>query len=237
MTKRLLLASVATLALVAAAGSASAADLARPVYKAPPPMAPVFSWNGFYIGGHIGGAFEREDATDVITGATASTDPSGFIGGGQLGFNYQFAPNWVLGLEGDISGTSVDGTADFDPLVFGAPATIKDDVNFYATLTGRLGFTVQPNWLLYVKGGAAWKDSDYTLTTGGLAEKISNTRTGWTVGGGLEYAFYNNWSAKLEYDFLDFGTDRLDFLAGPQDIKSETHQVKFGINYRFGGVP
>jgi outer membrane immunogenic protein len=120
--KKLMLASVAGIALVAGA-PANAADLGtRPMYKAPPVVAPVplFTWTGCYIGGHIGGGWGRKDFSD--TNAESSffigdghgaqsirVDTSGFLGGGQLGCDYQFAPNWVIGIEGDFSGAHIKG--------------------------------------------------------------------------------------------------------------------------------
>ncbi len=99
--------------------------------------------------------------------------------------------------------------------------------NWYSTLTGRVGYAVD-NWLWYVKGGAAWADVDYSI--GGV--KLGDTRTGWTVGGGLEYGLTPNWSAKLEYNFLDFGSDN---IAAPIGVKADTqaHLFKAGLNYRF----
>jgi outer membrane immunogenic protein len=218
-----------SLALFAAAAlalgavqAASAADLPRkPVYKAPPvPIATIYDWSGFYAGGHIGGAWSSEDATITGTGATAGIDPSGFLAGGQIGVNWQ-AGNWVLGLEGDMSWTNADGSA---PL---AGSTISSDHNWYATATGRLGYAWD-NWLAYVKGGAAWMDADYTLA--GLT--VGDTRSGWTVGTGLEWGLAPNWSAKVEYSYMDFGSDRFA-LPATTDIDTQVHVVKVGLNYRF----
>src|SRR6266545_2878762 len=118
--KRLMLAGVAGIALVAGA-PANAADLgARPTYKAPPVLAPVplFTWSGCYIGGHVGGAWGRKDFSDTGTGKfvgdgsapqSIRVDTSGFLGGGQIGCDYQFAPNWLVGVEGDFSGADIKG--------------------------------------------------------------------------------------------------------------------------------
>jgi len=234
MKKRLLLASVAILALVAA-GSASAADLGRPVYKAPPPVAPPpFSWTGFYIGAHIGGAFSDRDWTDAITGETiASQNFSSFIGGGQVGYNYQVG-SWVFGVEGDISGVAMNDsvTCFFGTLV------CKTEDNFLATATGRLGYAYD-HWLWYVKGGGAWTRDELTITDPltGVSLSASNTRGGWTVGGGVEYAFAPAWSAKLEYDFMDFGDRSFTFTDGfvlPVNVhRDQINVVKFGVNYHF----
>jgi outer membrane immunogenic protein len=215
--------AVAGLALVAQ--SASAADLRRPVYKAPPPaVVAAYNWSGFYLGGHVGGAWSSEEARDLATGLTGATDPDGFIGGLQAGYNWQ-ADRWVFGIEGDWSWSGADGST---PLV-GVPFTSND--SWYATLTGRVGYAWD-NWLWYVKGGAAWADKEYTYAGFGT---FSDTRVGWTIGTGVEWALGPQWSAKLEYNYLDFGKDTYTFGAFPIDVDSQVHLVKAGINYRFGG--
>jgi len=220
-----------TLSLLAAAGlalgaqSASAADLGRPVYKAPAPaVVAAYNWSGFYIGGHLGGAWSSEEATDIF-GFTGSTDPDGFIGGVQAGYNWQ-ADRWVFGIEGDWSWSGADGSTTVAGVPFSA------DHGWYATLTGRLGYAWD-NWMWYVKGGAAWNDAEYTLAGFGT---VSDTRVGWTLGTGVEWALAPQWSAKLEYNYLDFGKDTFNFGAfGPVDVDTQVHLIKAGINYRFGG--
>ena len=138
-----------------AASQASAADLPRkaPAYSPPPP--PVASWTGCYIGGNVGGAWGNVDATDVNTGVSVSPNNSGFAGGGQIGCDYQMGP-WVIGIRNMFDGTSLNkSTALSDPIV-GFTGTIDSHVNWFDTLTGRGGYLVQPNLLLYAQGGAAW---------------------------------------------------------------------------------
>ena len=110
-----------------------------------------------------------------------------------------------------------------------------------ASATARLGYAWDPRWLVYAKGGAAWAHDKYTVDYLGTWA-ASETRSGWTVGGGLEWAFADNWSAKLEYQFYDFGTKDLaffssDFVGGPttsvKSVKQQIHTVKLGLNYRF----
>jgi outer membrane immunogenic protein len=150
---------------------------------------------------------------------------------------------WVFGIEGDFSASDVSGCTRFNTIAL-AGCT---DVNWYATVTGRLGIAFDRS-LLYVKGGAAFTDEDHfivsTAAGGGTAStSISNSRTGWTVGAGLEYALWDNWSAKIEYNFMDFGTDNrtMTGVAGGTtnfDIDQQVHVVKFGVNYRFNwGAP
>jgi outer membrane immunogenic protein len=215
-----------TLALAAATvalgvTAASAADLGqRPVYKAQPAPVAIYNWSGFYIGGHAGYAWGREEITDNITGVTGATDPSGFLAGAQVGYNWQVG-QWVFGIEGDWSWTNADGSTAIPG------AIVTSEHNWYGTATARLGYAVD-NWLWYVKGGAAWADADYSIA----GVSVGETRSGWTIGGGLEYGLTPNWSAKLEYNYLDFGKDS---IAAPIGVQADTqvHLFKAGLNYRF----
>lgn len=211
--------AAATLALGVSA--VSAADLGqRPVYKAQPaPVMAAYNWSGFYVGGHLGYAWSSEDARSTLTGITGVTDPDGFLGGAQIGFNWQTGA-FVFGIEADWSWTNADGSTTI-------PAAITAEHNWYGTATARVGYAVD-NWLWYVKGGAAWLDADYTI--GGLT--FGDTRTGWTVGTGLEWALGPNWSAKLEYNYMDFGKDTIGTVL-PVEIDTQVHVVKAGVNYRF----
>ena len=216
----LALAAVATIALGATA--ASAADLGqRPVYKAQPaPIMAAYNWSGFYVGGHLGYGWGRGDLSDVITGVSTSADTDGFLAGGQIGFNWQTGA-FVFGVEGDWSWTNADGSVAIPG------AIVNSEHNWYATLTGRVGYAVD-NWLWYVKGGGAWLDADYSI----LGVSAGNTRSGWTVGTGLEWAIGPNWSAKIEYNYLDFGSERIGAPIGV-DVDTQVHLVKAGLNYRF----
>jgi outer membrane autotransporter protein len=192
---------------------AAAADLTR---RPPPsPLMPIPTWNGFYVGGHLGGVTSSETATD-INGFTASPDPSGFLGGVQAGYNYQIAPNWLIGIEGELSWTSANGSSQ----------GLNSDHRWYDTLDGRLGYVMGP-WLLYAKGGAAWMNADYSIP--GLSVNI--TRDGWNIGAGAEFMLAPQWSAKAEYNFLDFGKDSIFPIAATVD--TQVHQFKVGVNYHF----
>jgi outer membrane immunogenic protein len=256
--RKILLASIAGAALLALA-PAHAADLGRPVYKAPPPVVPpvpFFSWTGCYIGGHIGGGWGRKDFTDspdelfFEPAESVHVDTSGFLGGGQVGCDWQLTPNWVIGIEGAAAWADLKGDASVSPDQF-LTETFHAKTDFLASVTGRIGWAWD-RWLLYAKGGVAWDRDKYDIDfafSGEVACIIdkpcpepplaaSETRTGWTVGGGVEWAFWNNWSAKLEYNFYDFGTHRVDFVdtlgqTFPIDVDQRIHTVKFGINYRF----
>ena len=212
--KKILLGTVALIALGATA-PALAADMApRPYTKAPAYVpAPIYNWTGFYLGGHIGGAF-RGDSNNLLGGSRDGT----FLGGVQVGYDNQFAPNWVFGLEANYS--------------------FKDTGSNFAnrglgSVTGRLGYTWGPA-LLYVKGGYGWADSRFSNGFGG-----NGGRDGYTVGGGLEYLFTQNWSGKIEYQYYDFGNVNFVTPAGVAGtFRNDEHTVKVGLNYRFNwGAP
>ena len=242
---------LAALALCTAGVSgAFAADLPLNMpTKAVPPVA-AYNWTGFYVGGHIGGGWVNESGTFLSTtgvaldpaGTVYDTDHSGFLGGAQIGYNYQIQ-NWVLGITGDFSWTH----ASADTVTNGTtgPASVihnQAKTDWYATLAGRVGYAFN-NWLLYGKGGVAWEHQVYGgfATTGAgttVYSDLSDTRTGWTVGAGLEWGFMNNWSAFAEYDYLDFGTNNYTFTGTPAvtsnyDVKSSVSLVKVGVNYQF----
>ncbi|MTW17935.1 outer membrane beta-barrel protein [Rhodoplanes serenus] len=241
--KKILLATVAAVGMV---GAASAADLsARMPVKAPPVIAPVFSWTGCYIGGFVGGAWGQDDATTYPIGANygyAYKLDSSVIGGGTLGCNWQpVGSQFVLGLEGELGYMSLEGSA-YNPLL-GAFDTSSTKVgDWYGMITGRLGFA----WdraLIYVKGGAAFVDVETALYYPGFTTASSSeTVATWTVGGGIEYALDFNWSIKAEYMYIGLDQTYTNVLvASPtaaayydQEV-SGIHTAKVGINYRFGG--
>ena len=134
--------------------------------------------------------------------SSLDVDTDGFLGGGQIGCDYQFATNWVIGVEGNFSWANISGSSS--PPAFIGTETFDAKTDWLASVTGRLGYAWD-RWLLYAKGGAAWAHDKYNITTYLGTWATSETRSGWTVGGGLEWAFANNWSAKLEYQFYDFG--------------------------------
>lgn len=212
--KKILLGTVALIAL-GMSSSAFAADLGARVYtKAPPPPpAPIYNWTGFYIGAHIGGAFGSDN---TIFG---NSNDARFLGGGQIGADYQFAPNWVAGIEGQYSAVANSNNGLFRE-------------RGLASVTGRLGYTWGPA-LLYVKGGYAYQDRSNNIGVIG-----SSDRDGYTVGAGLEYMFAPSWSAKVEYQYYDFG--RVNFVralpapAVAGRFTNDEHTVKLGLNYRFG---
>jgi len=225
--KRLLLSAAASIVLAA---PAFAADMPARTYKAPPysPPAVIYNWTGFYIGGHIGGAFAGDNS---LLGSEAR-----FMGGVQGGFDYQFAPNWVMGVEAQYSWLNSNTTG----VTFPAGSRITANNNQIGSVTGRVGYTWGPA-LLYAKGGYAWRDNpNIGVSVAGTPVAFTTDgthRDGWTVGGGLEYMFAPNWSAKAEYQYYNFGN--ATFSGGPAEIvgsrfRDDEHTVKVGVNYRFG---
>lgn len=235
---------IVLLALAVAMGvPAHAADLNARYAKAPPAIPPpLYNWSGFYAGANFGGAFGAENASTPL--GTFATDPSGVLGGVQAGYNYMFSPDWLLGIEGEFDWTAAQGVANYGNA--GNVATLTSNHDFYDTLDGRVGRVLGP-WLFFAKGGVAWMNADYALNGNGGAlgvnnsTSISSTRTGWNIGAGAEYMLSRFWSVKVEYDYLDFGNQTVNFgipLVGPAlGIATQVHEVKFGVNYHWLGMP
>jgi len=225
MKKILLAAAVAALSST----SVFAADLAaRPYTKAPAYVAPVYNWTGFYIGAQVGGAFQGSSGFTTNDPAVVGTrDDSSFIGGGVVGYNYQFAPNWVAGIEGEFNGLS-NNRHTFNNGVDAISA--KND--WLASVTGRLGYT-WGSGMIYAKGGAAFRDNGGIASTSAFATNRDDT--GYTVGAGLEYMFAPAWSAKIEYQYYNFGHTDFAFGTLPSTVsyRDDLHTVKAGINYHF----
>lgn len=229
-------------------GAASAADLgARPYTKAPAYIEPIFNWSGFYVGGHIGGAWTNEGWINTAnTTAFGDLSPgqgfrqrnSGVFGGGQMGYNWQ-ANNFVFGLEGTISGLDNKGTVL--NTVFGP----RDDqfswrTDWMATITGRAGIAVNNN-LFYAKGGYAGVNNRLSVTDALGSGSQTQWHNGWTVGAGWEYGITQNWIVGLEYDYAAFERKSYQLAGGapgtytfdtkPRDIQSAVVRV----SYKFGG--
>ncbi len=237
--------------------AASAADMGLPL-KAPPPPPPAWTWTGFYIGGNAGAGYGQVDQQLNFPGpgfgpmAFDSQPISGFLGGAQLGYNWQM-PNApvVLGIEGEWDWAGLSGTAPCNLNFFGAIVGMNCNVqeNWIADVAGRIGFTAD-RALIYVKGGVAWAGNQYNGTIFPLVGQIpvtaSETKVGGLLGVGVEYAVIGNWSAKLEYDFIDFGSTNnamtIGGVAVPSTIvnlgvRETVSEVKFGINYRWNWAP
>jgi outer membrane immunogenic protein len=287
-----------------------------PLYKAPPVAAPP-TWTGFYLGGHGGAGwaggggltFSTSGLGDINPIALGGSRDVGFVGGGQAGYVRQFTPNWVLGIEGDISGTDIGSSSaatitgsvpapvaspapqapapaapapvaggkkygkygygeDCDPpaaapaapapaaaapaaaaptapttmaLPAGSRLNMSRDVNWLASMRGRVGYT----WdraLFYVTGGIAWGNFGYAASAAfgpSASASFNDTKTGWVIGGGAEWALSPSWSVRAEYLHYEFaGTSRAVPTAGGtvsfgwQDTSVDV--VRAGVNYKFG---
>lgn len=233
--KKILLGTVALVAL--GFGPAVAADMRMPAKAAPAPVyAPIYNWSGFYLGAHVGAGFGNDSDLAGFTG----DDNAGFLAGGQLGFDWQLSPNWVVGIEGQLS------WADFDQSWAAPGIALTRNNDWIGSITGRVGYTWGPG-MIYAKGGWAFANNDYALVVAGVPAVFTgnnNNGSGWTLGAGLEYMFAPNWSAKVEYQYYNFGSDTLlaplavpPFVAGV-NVDNDVHTVKLGVNYRFNwGAP
>jgi len=195
------------------AGPAFGADVGTkaPAYRALP-LAPVFSWTGFYVGVHGGYGWSDSQGLDL----------KGGFGGGQAGYNYQIN-NFVWGIEGDIAGADISETDTFGPL------SVKVSFDTLASLRGRFG-VAYGNALFYGTAGAGWGHFKVSASAFGFSASDSVTLSGWTVGAGIEYAFLPNWSAKVEYLHYGFGSENfVGIPTGDLDVNT----IKAGINYRF----
>jgi outer membrane immunogenic protein len=295
--------SLAAAALALSAGSALAADL--PSRKAPPPAylppPPMMIWTGFYAGVNVGGAWAASnnfsspawDAFDepaFLPGFAAATSAStlqaggnngGFLGGAQIGYNYQFGSNFLVGVEADIQGfagnrSNVDSlSAAREPVsgsIFVTSTQTGRSLDYLGTVRGRLGYLVTPSLLVYGTGGLAYGNANYRVasftrdslglwTAGVGGGSYSALRAGWTAGGGVEWMFWPNWSAKVEYLYYDLGTVRansgavaglstgaaghvaagvLGWAYSPTSAaRFDGHMVRAGVNYHlnWGGAP
>jgi outer membrane immunogenic protein len=232
--------------VVALAQAATAADLPRkaPAYTPPPP--PPMTWTGCYIGANVGGAWGRFELDTALGDFSRSN--GGFAGGGQIGCDYQFAGSGlVIGFRNMFDGTTNHRERTFTFTDTGGTGTGTADFHnrWFDALTGRIGYSWAPPWLLYFQGGAAWSrvEADFTVVDSGgtvVTGSNSKTKTGWTVGLGGEYRFTPNWSVFLEGNYYDFG-DRDQTIVTPVacpagcsfNAHAKAATVLVGVNYRF----
>lgn len=251
----------AVMATLMAAGAAQAADLParRGFVPAPVVMAPAFMWTGFYAGVNAGYSFNDNKATTVGTpgfiglGANVPgslrTGKDGFIGGGQIGYNYQIG-QFVLGVETDLQYVDGKRTTSFTgPALGGITTAAGSELSYLGTLRARLGLVASERLMIYATGGLAYGNPNNTAAvatgTGALWGGSSDaTRFGYAIGAGAEYALTNNWTAKLEYLYYDLG--RRTVTAGPLNAAATAtgvaYQARFenagsivraGVNYKF----
>jgi outer membrane immunogenic protein len=272
---RSFLAAAVAISAISSISSATAADLAPRVYtKAPPPV--VYDWTGFYIGGNVGYSWGKSSDTSTLTngpgtvffGSAGSSNLDGVVGGGQIGYNWQMQ-NWVWGLEADIQGTGEEGSRVFTcglgsgfcqrPVFttgqFGAlplqqiPVALSQKIDWFGTVRGRAGVLLTPKVLTYVTGGLAYGEvnTSETIGTGPAGFASTATNLGWTVGVGVEGAIGGNWTARLEYLYIDLGSVSGSFLTtipafGGGFVSSNysshvtDNVLRVGVNYKFGPV-
>ncbi len=297
--KKLLLSTSAALAL---SGSAFAADLpsrkAAPVYAPPPPVS---TWTGFYVGLNAGGTWSESNTTIVgsgpfylnpgyqnaalhsayynalSNGTLPGSSNGGFIGGGQIGYNWQWGNSIVMGVEADIQGVTTGSTGNSGAAalavtngpVISSSVSASRGMDYLGTVRGRLGYAITPTLLLFGSGGLAYGgvNSSVAISQGvnsnilGAAlgsGQFSDTRVGWTAGGGAEWMFMPNWSAKVEYLYYDLGSvtynvsalspvigtnpnaGQIAFANAAQaSTRFNGHIVRAGVNYHFnwGSAP
>ena len=249
--------------------SALAADLPARMYtKAPMVVDPGYNWSGFYLGGNLGYSWGRSsDASTFTNGAgtvlLTSADSSnldGVVGGGQIGYNWQ-TQNWVWGLEADIQGTGERGSRDMlcsaaaclppaalVPAGGGIPVTLTQQIDWFGTVRARGGILVTPRVLLYATGGLAYGGVNTSETIGAFGFSTTDTRVGYTVGAGIEGAVGGNWTAKLEYLYVDLGRTSGSFttpiaalgggaLTSNYSSRITDNVLRVGLNYRFNNGP
>ena len=233
--------------LLAIGAASPAAAAARPYTKAPPMIATIYDWTGFYIGINGGGA-SSHNCWDINNNAGAIVAPavregchdaSGGLVGGQIGYRWQSA-GWVFGIEGQGDWADLKGS---NTSVFFGPGNINQTkINAVGLITGQVGYAWN-NVLWYVKGGAAVTDSNYKGIIGGVVfDQASEARWGGTVGTGLEFGFAPNWSVAVEYDHLFMGNRNVT-LALPgggaftrtDNIRQDVDMATVRVNYHWGG--
>ena len=248
MRHKLLASTALTTGTAFVAGAALGADLRMPV-KAPPVVQP-FSWNGCYVGANAGvvsGHVRQEIIIPGIAVSSSSETGTGFIGGGQIGCNWQYAPNWVAGIEGDINYVDVSRSRRFSSVFAGEDTVVSQATRLHwlGTVRGRLGY----GWdraFLYATGGLAIGNvrSSVSAVVNGSSNFFgsdSDTRVGWTLGAGYEYAFSRTVSGKVEYLHFDLGNSSYSVLGGGTRLpptwgasaKLSGDIVRVGVNFKF----
>jgi outer membrane immunogenic protein len=243
---KLIAATAAFAAVLAVSMGANAADLPPRPAPAPVYAPPPFIWTGFYLGGNIGGAWAHRDVTDNRFGLDFGRSSDGvFIGGGQLGYNYQTG-NFVLGIEWDTDGAGNNDNNGAGVIVPGVGTlVVRANDTWITTLAARFG-VANGQWLFYGKAGGGWiGHNNFTVTNVTTGTSITggndHSNSGFLIGVGAEWAFANNWSAKIEYDFLGLGSRTFVVPAGSPFLAGDTfttssrniQMVKAGINYLF----
>jgi outer membrane immunogenic protein len=237
MTKTLLATTAlavifAGLLATGSADKAFAADLAyKPADPVAPAVSPVFDWTGPYVGLHAGYGWGREhdNLSENGTGGGATADHfslSGFVGGAHAGYNYQFSSPFVIGVEGDIDYTDLNGSHRFTTPAPGGKMKFKTTWQGSARL--RAGYAFD-NLLIYATGGVAFSGGEVKV----LGVSDDNTHIGWTIGAGAEYAFTQNWIGRVEVRYSDFNGKKYSTPVGPAKVDFNQTTATLGISYKF----
>ena len=249
--------TVAAIGAVFGTGSVLAADLPPPpAYPKAPLQAPA-SWSGCYVGGNLGAGWDRTHTDGIafagVPFATAvdygSSNGTGFIGGGQVGCDYQFSSSWVIGIQGKADFGTIKSS---NPVVIFPGITAAYQLKNTEDLTARIGYAFSPAVMAYAKGGVAWANASAASVTPGPVpgESANFTRIGYTIGAGLEWKFARGWSVFTEYNYMDFGTKSSNLystgLADPAwgfgatgalsdtvSMRLRSQQALVGVNFRF----
>ena len=230
------------LSLLLLGGAARAADL--PPAPQLPPLEAQPVWTGFYAGLNVGGAFGSSRNAFNIDGfglPNFNTPLQGVVGGGEAGYNWQTGP-WVLGLEANFDGSGLSGSRNapcLPPLCGALAASYAQRLSWFGTLRPRIGYALG-NWLFYATGGGVLGqvDTNATAAVGSLiaTDNRSQTRDGWTLGGGVEVELLAGWSAKIEYLYLDLGSRTTTYLLTPpisNASRFSANVITAGVNYHF----
>jgi outer membrane immunogenic protein len=242
---------------VGVGSTALAADMPLPpagnvpyIPVAPPP----FNWTGFYVGGNLGLGWSQGNFSDPFGNTLGLPNNARLLGGGQAGFNFEYYGGFVIGAEADFDVFANSNTNTSNPAQLinaagatGSTATIALNNNWLTTVTGRLGYAFD-RVLLYGKGGGAWVGSNNpTVAINGAAVPISitNNNWGWTAGVGVEWTFWGNFSARVEYDYIGLNSPSFTIPASVGGLPAGDQftgvnnrfiqLVNIGVNYRFGG--
>jgi len=232
---------IATSAGFAAAAMSGAQAADMPI-KAPRYYEPAANWAGWYIGAHAGAAWQKTDVTtdssfydgsSNFSNPNASFSKSGFIGGGQIGYNWQHG-NFVFGIEGDISGLSGRASTSFQAGSGYTTGTYSSKIRWLSTVRGRFGLAVGDT-MAYMTAGVAFGGVKNSVTFDRFETTYSssNTKTGWTVGGGVEHMVDRNWTVGLEGLFVDLGNSKVDTDAGQFQFANQAIIGRLKLNYKF----
>ena len=232
--------ALAVAALAIGTVTASAADMAaRPYVKAPAPIAAVYNWTGFYVGGHVGWGEAKQDWFLIQNAVGFGFSKDGVIAGGYAGYNWQLGSNFVLGAE--FEGSWSDLQQGNVPCTIGQAAICRNDVNWLGSVRGRAGVAFN-QVLFYAAGGWAFADASHDrqflpLGGGPFTSGVSDTRDGWVAAVGVEWAFAGNWIGRVQYDHYDFGTKTylMPALSNVSDtrVSLTVDTVRVGIGYKF----